>query len=88
MPLPSPFLSKGIFTKMYLMQTAKELCDELGRNDIIPKIPLKDRKDSAEILHKGKKKRNTIFLQKKLSFRERKNELKYLLTEPFPKLSI
>lgn len=33
------------FTKMWPTAPTKELCDELGRNDIIPKIPLKDRKD-------------------------------------------
>lgn len=73
MPLPSPFLSKGIFTKMYLMQTAKELCDELGRNDIIPKIPLKDRKDSAEILHKGNIKEILFSFKKKTPLGKEKN---------------
>lgn len=58
------------------MQTAKELCDELGRNDIIPKIPLKDRKDSAEILHKGNIKEILFSFKKKNSFRERKKLMK------------
>jgi len=55
------------------VQTAKELCDELGRNDIIPKIPLKDRKDSAEILHKGNIKEILFSFKKKTPLGKEKN---------------